>query len=213
MGRERVQCFVDGFNLYHAIDRLGAPHLKWNDLRALVATFTDPVRHDLTDVFYFSAWADWRPSSVKRHRDYVAAIQAQGCTPRMGRFRESQASCHKCSYSWKTHEQKETDVNIALALLLGAAKDEYDIALLVSRDSDLTPAVRMVLKEYPGKRIRVVSPPKAGHSKEIAQLVGSKNLASIKQIHLERSLLPRAVVDPSTRAIVATRPAEYNPPT
>ena len=29
---ERVACFIDGFNLYHAIARLGEPHLKWLDL-------------------------------------------------------------------------------------------------------------------------------------------------------------------------------------
>ena len=212
MKRERIQCFVDGFNLYHAIDRLGKDHLKWNDLRSVVSVFVDEQRQELREVYYFSAWADWLPSKVKRHREYVAAIQAKGCTPIMGRFSESRAECRGCRNSWKTHEEKETDVNIALQLLLGAAKDDYDTALLVSRDSDLTPAVRMVLSQFPNKTVRVISPPKAGHSKEIAKLVGRNRLGSIKEIHLERNLLPRSVVDGATRSIVATRPHEYAPP-
>jgi hypothetical protein len=32
---ERVICFVDGFNLYHALHSIGKPHLKWLDLRKL----------------------------------------------------------------------------------------------------------------------------------------------------------------------------------
>jgi hypothetical protein len=31
----RVACYLDGFNLYHAIDDLQKPHLKWVDLEAL----------------------------------------------------------------------------------------------------------------------------------------------------------------------------------
>lgn len=30
--RERVAFYIDGFNLYHAIDDLGVDYLKWNSL-------------------------------------------------------------------------------------------------------------------------------------------------------------------------------------
>lgn len=30
-----VIVYIDGFNLYHAIDRLNEPSLKWLDLRAV----------------------------------------------------------------------------------------------------------------------------------------------------------------------------------
>ena len=42
------------------------------------------------------------------------------------------------------YEEKETDVNIAIAMLTDAVRDVYDIALLVSADSDLRPAVGAV---------------------------------------------------------------------
>ena len=29
----RAAFYIDGFNLYHAIDRMGQPHLKWLNLR------------------------------------------------------------------------------------------------------------------------------------------------------------------------------------
>ncbi|RPJ49771.1 MAG: NYN domain-containing protein [Acidobacteria bacterium] len=39
-------------------------------------------------------------------------------------------------------------------MLLGAVRDWYDRALLISRDSDLAPAVRMVVGQFPLKQVR-----------------------------------------------------------
>lgn len=35
----KVICFIDGFNLYHAIDNLNQNQLKWLDLRKLALRF------------------------------------------------------------------------------------------------------------------------------------------------------------------------------
>lgn len=35
MESERIVCFVDGFNMYHALKQLQQPHLKWLDLQLL----------------------------------------------------------------------------------------------------------------------------------------------------------------------------------
>ena len=210
--RTRVECFIDGFNLYHAVANLNQPDLKWVDLRKLISGFTDPNRHELREVFYFSAFATWRSNAHQRHRQYVEALKATGVTPVMGRFKEKDAFCKICKKPFKTHEEKETDVNIALWLLNEAYKDNFDEAFIVSRDSDLTPAIRMVLHEFPTKRIKVISPPNAGHSKEIGQLVGKGKLASIKPIHLERALFAATVTDPDTGIVVARRPHQYDPP-
>ncbi|MCJ2099187.1 NYN domain-containing protein [Methylobacterium sp. E-046] len=211
--RRRVECFVDGFNLYHAVDNLKRPHLKWLDLRKLTSFFMDPHVHELKSIFYFSAIATWLPQQSARHRQYVEALKSCGTTPVMGQFKAKDKRCNSCGARWVAHEEKETDVNIALWLINRAYKNEYDEAFIVSRDSDLTPAVKMVLEEFPNKQIKIISPPKAGHSKEMGKLVGDKKLASIKDIHLERSLFPAQVVDPDTKLIIAHRPSQYNPPT
>jgi len=128
----------------------------------------------------------------------------------MGHFKEKDRFCKKCGANWKAHEEKETDVNIVLWLLREAYKDNFDEAFILSRDSDLTPVIRIVLDEFPKKKIKMISPPNAGHSKEMANLVGKNKLASIKEIHLERCLLPRVVIDPDSGLNVAIRPAEYD---
>lgn len=35
----------------------------------------------------------------------------------MGKFKEKDRSCNICSSMWNAHEEKETDVNIALYIL------------------------------------------------------------------------------------------------
>lgn len=118
----RVECFVDGFNLYHAISRLKQPHLKWVDLRKLSACFIDPALHEMKSVFYFSAFANWMPPQAARHRQYVEALKAFGVTPVMGEFKAKDKKCKICGGIYQSHEEKETDVNIALWLLIELTK-------------------------------------------------------------------------------------------
>ena len=54
----KVGFYVDGFNLYHAIDDLGQPHLKWLDLRALGQLLLDESKYgkELARVVYRTAY-------------------------------------------------------------------------------------------------------------------------------------------------------------
>ena len=53
---------------------------------------------------------------------------------------------------------KETKVSIGITLLNDAHKCRFDRAYLVTRDSDLMPAVKMVRTEFPVKEIVTVAP-------------------------------------------------------
>jgi len=50
-------------------------------------------------------------------------------------------------------------VNIAIALTSDAFRDQFDTALLVSGDSDLTGPVLQIKQLFPAKRIVVAFPP------------------------------------------------------
>jgi uncharacterized LabA/DUF88 family protein len=208
----RVSAFVDGFNLYHAIDDLGRPHLKWLNLRLLSEVFAPSPQCTLTDVFYFTAFATWRPASYRRHREYVKALAAARVTTVLGNFKEKDRECFTCKAAWRTHEEKESDVNLALCLLRGAFRDTYDRALVMTQDSDIAPAVAMVLREFPSKSVRIVTPVGFSHSFQLLRAVGGERHAvRMKAIHLERSLFGREVLDPAGN-LAARRPVEYDPP-
>ncbi len=212
MSVRRTVAFIDGFNLYHAIDDLKAHHFKWLNLRALAQAFAPAPDFQLTDVLYFSAYATWLKASFSRHQEYVAALKAVGVQPVLGRFKEKDRRCRRCGNAWKDHEEKETDVNIALRLFEYAMDGRFDTALLLSGDSDLTPAVHLIRRRCPGLEVRILAPPGRPHSMELVRAAGGSGQVKINQSHLERCLLPATVHDANGRT-VATRPRAYDPPT
>jgi len=52
-----------------------------------------------------------------------------------------------------------TDVNIAAQLLTDAYEDRFDVALIVSGDSDLVTPIKLLRNKFPKKKIIVVFPP------------------------------------------------------
>jgi uncharacterized LabA/DUF88 family protein len=89
------------------------------------------------------------------------------------------------------YEEKETDVNIAIAMLTDAVRDVYDIALLVSADSDLRPAVAAVRRLRTGKRIVAAFPPRR-RSKSLAQAVDG--YVSVSHTRVRNAQLPPEIV-------------------
>ena|ERR1700722_4906471 len=209
MNRQRVICLIDGLNLYHAISALARPELKWVDLRKLAKVFLKTHSEELSGVFYFSAYADHvSESSQKCQKAHIRALELTNVAPILGHFKEKARKCPSCSHRWIGHEEKETDVNIALFLLNLAYQNAFDRVLLISNDSDLAPAIRMVRNYFPQKRITTISPPHYFHSRELIQASSDKTKVRIEQ--LERCLLPSVVTDAS-KLISILRPPEYAP--
>lgn len=205
----RVACYVDGFNFYHAIDDLKKPHLKWLDLRALALSLCRPGE-SLVKVAYFSAYATWLPGPYARHRQYVLALNATDVKCHIARFNEKTAKCRACGASWKTHEEKETDVHFSMTFLEDAIDDVFDRAVLISADGDHAPPVRRIRTRLPGKQIFLAAPPgRLGKAREMHKVCNSG--IEITPGRLARCLLPELVLD-ALGATVATRPTPYNPP-
>jgi uncharacterized LabA/DUF88 family protein len=202
-----VCIYVDGFNLYHALVRFKDDKVKWLDLRALSQRLISPASEKITGIFYFSAFADWLPGPMSRHEEYVKALRARDIECIMGHFKTKDRYCNSCGSSWKTHEEKETDVSIGIHLVNDAYKGRYEKAYLITRDSDLMPAVRMVRAEFPNKEIVAVAPPLMGHSNDLIKVCQHKKKISPKQIGA--CLLPQHVMD-ATGAVAATRPSKYD---
>jgi uncharacterized LabA/DUF88 family protein len=209
MKYERLICFVDGFNLYHALDALKQPHLKWLDLRKLFSHLIRSKSQIITQILFFSAYPTWKPDSYRRHRQYIAALSASGVTPVLGQFKVKPKKCHKYSAKWDSHEEKESDVNLALALLDLAYKDMYDHAYVVTRDSDTAPAMHKVKQNFPEKKITTLSPYNYRHSSELLQAADAHKSITLK--HISTSLFPSHIYDAGGNLVV-DRPLEYAHP-
>lgn len=205
----RVACYVDGFNLYHAIDDLRKPHLKWLDIAALARSICRPDE-TLVKTAYFSAYATWMPGPYARHRTYVAALRACGVDCHMARFNEKTAQCRSCGNEWTTHEEKETDVHFSLTLLEDAIDDIFDRAILISADGDHAPAVRRVRARAPAKQIFLAAPPRRlGKARELLKACNSG--IEVTPGRLARCLLSEHICD-AAGALLAKRPVHYDPP-
>lgn len=95
--------------------------------------------------------------------------------------------CFSCGNEWLRHEEKKTDVNIAVRILDDAYDDRFDKAIVVSGDSDLVPAIQSVYTRFPEKRIIVAFPPKR-NSAEL-KLVAEKTLL-LEKVRFDRVYCP-----------------------
>lgn len=199
----RTIVYIDGFNLYHAINDLKAPHLKWVNLWELSQRLIRPSEQ-LVAVKYCSAFATWLPGPFARHREYVRALECVGVLPIMGRFKVKDRECKRCHVRWAAHEEKESDVNIAIHLIKDTITNQFDRAIVISADSDLVPAVDMAKAFDRAKEISVVAPPKRfGHARDL------KPFLAISVGKLRASLLPARLKHRDGKDVV--RPVEYDP--
>jgi len=199
----RIISYVDGFNLYHAVDDLKRPGLKWLDLWALTISLAR-VGELVVEVNYFSAYATWRPDAFKRHREYVKALEHSGVKCILGHFKSKSRACKRCGASWVQHEEKETDVHIAARIVVDACEDRFDRAILITADSDLVPALGIVKNRYPNKELFVAAPPK-----RLTAARGLNPRLEITPGRLAKCPLPDMATDPTTGRVLFTKPASY----
>ena len=161
MSIERAIVYIDGFNLYHGLMQARLGSSRWLDLGAMSRSLLGETRR-IKLVRYFTTRVRDRPGDAERQSVYIDALRAQGGIEiDFGFFlRKKDVECSQCQNSWPDYEEKKTDVNIAVRLLNDAFDERFDVALIVSGDSDLVPAVESVKTRYPDKRLIVAFPPK-----------------------------------------------------
>ena len=113
-------------------------------------------------------------------------------------------SCRNCGYTYETFHEKMTDVNISVELMSDAFQDRFDVALLVSADSDLVGPVKAVRRLFIQKRVVVAFPP-ARSSKALKQAANTQ--IYVGRDVLAKSVFPDSVVKPD--GYVLRRPAEW----
>jgi uncharacterized LabA/DUF88 family protein len=204
----RASFYVDGFNLYHAIDDLGDHRLKWLDLRSLCTSFLT-AEDQLISVHFFTALNRWDAEKRDRHVAYLTALQQRGVIIELGAFDRPKKYCWDKNDYCRNYSEKKTDVAIAVSLLGDGYEDKYDKAFLVSADSDQVPLAQRFRASLPNKRLLHIAPPnRYSEARELADEIGRSFQLTAGRIH--QHLLPAEFRDERGRLIVA-RPAHYGP--
>lgn len=206
--RARGGLFVDGFNLYHAIDDLNEPYLKWLSLRRLGQRVAKQCSSSIEEIVFGTAYFPGNFEKRKRHETYLQALQAEGVSVLLGHTTKEPSNCKSCGHIWDQPREKETDINVALSLFEAFASDRIDIAFLVTADTDQAATLKFVRSCFDSKKVVVLTPPgrrESTHLKDNAHMS-----IKLSKTDIDLSILPAMIAPESGRLI--TRPEAYRPP-
>ena len=164
--KERVNVYIDGFNLYFGLLEAGFSKCKWLSLNKLVHNLIQS-NQKIADIKYFTSRVSNDPDKQKRQTTYIEALETVSIKIYYGNYQSDRTHCRLCGNIWPTYHEKMTDVNIATQMLIDAYQDSYDMAMLISGDSDLVPPIRAIHKLFNKKRVFVAFPPKR-HNASVA---------------------------------------------
>ncbi|MDE0268433.1 MAG: NYN domain-containing protein [Acidimicrobiaceae bacterium] len=189
--KQRLIAYIDGFNLYYGLREARLHKYRWLDLHGMCMSLLKP-HQQLELVRYFTSRVRGNPDTTNRQSLFVDALIAHGGIEiDFGHFLSNLTRCHNCEHVWKKHEEKKTDVNIAVRLLEDAYDNRFDIAMVVSGDSDLEPPIKSIRDRFPDKHVFVAAPP----SRWSAQLSKVANRAfQISPATIRSNRLPNPVI-------------------
>lgn len=207
MAHDVLRVYVDGFNLYHGLHDEAGCRFLWLDLVKLAERLRP--RSHVDHVHYFTAPVLGEPDAASRQAEYQNALQAlhpHRVSITQGRYQTKTKRCRKCGTKWQEREEKETDVNIAVSLVADAALGAMTTAMLLSADSDLSPAVRTAQSLNPNLIVFAAFPPRR-FSSELKALMPAS--FQINPARIRQSLLPNEV--PGTNpGVLFRRPAKWH---
>ena len=193
----RTNVYIDGFNLYYGATK-NTPY-KWLDLSKLCKSL---LPNDfIHEIKYFTAKVKGRPhdpSQPIRQQAYLRALQTlPNLTVIYGHFLTHSARMVETGSNprhWVTvdkTEEKGSDVNLASHLLHDAFTNSFEVAVLITNDSDLAEPVRMVrqVKKLP---IGILNP----HPHQSVELKQHATFVKwIRERHLKKSQFPATMKD------------------
>jgi len=153
----RYSFYIDGFNVYYALNKNPYLKYKWLNYRKLAQSI---IKHTdvIARIVYFTTFVSWKPDAVAQHKEYIAALRNERVEIVRGRFMRKNVRCHLCHRTYKTREEKQTDVNIAVQMICDGMNDLYDRAVIVSADTNLIPVIEAIHQNTPDKEVGVLFP-------------------------------------------------------
>ncbi len=192
-----VVVYVDGFNLYYG--SLKRTPYKWLDLGRLCTAMLPNDR--VTAIKYYTARISARPGNATAPNDQQIYLRALRTIPNLsityGHFLTHSVSMALTGVTptkrvWvdKT-EEKGSDVNLASHLLRDAFRGAFQVAALITNDSDLAEPVRIVRQEL-NLPVGILNPHQH-HSAELKRI--ATFVKRIRQSDLIASQFPTVLND------------------
>ena len=191
--------YVDGFNLYYGCVK-GTPY-RWLNLSKL-CTMLLPG-HNINHIRYFTALVTPTPNDrqkLQRQLTYIRALETipnlavhygQFMTHSVWRHLVNPAKGRPAMVQVLDTKEKGSDVNLATYLLGDGFKKDYEMAVVISNDSDLVEPIKLASNQL-GLDIGILHPHRR-HVKELSQV--AKFYRPIRERALKASLFPSVLTD------------------
>jgi NYN domain len=146
--------YIDGFNFYYGAVR-GTPY-KWLDFNRMCELLLP--RDEIACIRYFTALVKPRPGDLQQGQRQQAFLRALRTLPNVtihfGTFLSNPTRMPLARPSRRARtaeviktEEKGSDVNLASMLLADGFRGKYEVAVVISNDSDLVLPIQIVRDE------------------------------------------------------------------
>lgn len=220
--KPRTCVYIDGFNLYYGALRKSS--YRWLDLDAFCRLLLP--KNDVQQIKYFTARVQPRPGkggTALRQQTYLRALATLAsvevyfghylahvrrmplAAPGGGVLVDAAG---KVQFADVLHEEeKGSDVNLASHLINDGHRGEFDVAVVITNDSDLTTPIELVTRDL-GLPVGVVNPhamnPRSRQSKQLRR--AASFLKEVRPGGLRKCQFPPLLRD---SAGVFTKPATW----
>jgi uncharacterized LabA/DUF88 family protein len=163
----KVNVYIDGFNLYYGVVK--DTKYKWLNVAQMCRLLLP--NDQIQTIKYFTALLKARPKDPDQPRRQQTFLRALRTIPNLEIIEGTFLSHHidmplappnKGFARVVKTEEKGSDVNLATHLLVDGFRNRYELAVVVSNDSDLVLPIRTVMQEL-GKPVGVLAPVRHGH--------------------------------------------------
>lgn len=160
-----VEIYIDGTNFNHACDREGIAYRV--DLNRLAIRLSRGY-HFVRLRYYTAPLANRRGAAYRIQQRFFRELRrSRRIELVLGRQAE-----RKDAFGRPYHVEKETDVNLAVDMVVGAYEERFDVAMLVAGDTDYARTIQAVRAR--GKRVVWCHLPAQAHIVRLAELCDAR---------------------------------------
>ncbi|EGY24576.1 hypothetical protein DA2_3192 [Desulfovibrio sp. A2] len=195
----RTFVYIDGFNFYYRALRKGP--FKWLNFYNLMQLILQPT-NDIAKINYYTARVSGAkdPDQPRRQQIYFKALKTipqveiffgSFITKTIKRPLAVPVPGLPSHVEVLSQEEKGSDVNIATHLIYDGCLDKYDVAIVVSKDTDLVEPIRIVTQNM-GKKVGIVCP-----DENLPSQLGNVSTfcKHVRKQHLSSAQFPNVIFD------------------
>ncbi len=207
---KRTYIYVDGLNLYYCAVK-NTPY-KWLDLKAVFQAVLAKENH-IVKIKYYTANVSSipDPGAPKRQKTFLDALRtipevdiykgnflvSEKWAPLAAPVSDLMRPPPKVVRILRT-EEKGSDVNLASHLLWDAFRNEFDVAVVVSNDTDLVEPIRIVTQEMKIP-VGIVCPNRGRRPPAQSLVQVASFVRHLRVKHLRTSQLPDPIPETTIR--------------